>query len=131
MKKGRTQALWGAYLQLGAVICLLVAVIRMIGAFGKEGTTASPATLAESIAIVISGPTLIGSVLSLVGLVLLMVALFNSKYRAPWFFWFMVIYAVLSLLAFPIGTILGVIILVYTIPKKEEFMCDRDRTNHH
>lgn len=124
MKKGRTLALWGAYLQLGAVICLLLAVIRMIGAFGKEGSTASAETLADNISAAIAAPTLIGSVLSLVGLVFLMVTLFKSKYRAPWFFWFMVIYAVLNLFALPIGTILGVIILVYTIPKKEEFMCE-------
>ena len=127
MKKGRSLALWGAWLQLGPVFGLVGTVVGMVGAFNeieKEGT-GSPEALADHISIALT-TTAIGIIPALIGTVLLLVTLFSSKYRAPWFFWFMVIYSVLSLLAFPIGTVIGIIVLVYIIPRKEEFWCDQD-----
>jgi len=126
MKKGRKLALWGAWLQLGPVFGLLGTVVGMIGAFeeiSKEGSTGSPEALSENISLALT-TTAIGIIPALIGMILLLVALFSSKYRALWFFWFMAIYAGLSLLAFPIGTVLGVIILVYIIPRKAEFECE-------
>jgi flagellar motor component MotA len=127
MKKGRSLALWGAWLQLGPVFGLLGTVIGMIRAFSvieSEGA-GSAELLAEHISLART-TTAIGIIPALVGLVLLLVALFSSKYRAPWFFWFMAIFSVLNLLAFPIGTVLGIIVLVHIIPRKEEFSCDPD-----
>jgi hypothetical protein len=127
MKKGRTLALWGAWLQLGPVFGLLGTVIGMIRAFSvieSEGQ-GDLKLLAEHISLAITS-TAIGMIPALVGLVLLLIALFSSKYRAPWFFWFMAIFSVLNFLAFPIGTVLGIIVLVYIIPRKEEFWCDPD-----
>lgn len=128
MKKGRTLALWGAWLQLGLVFGLLGTVVGMIGTFSeisKEGITGSPEALSGNISLALT-TTAIGIIPALIGMVFLLVALFSSKYRAPWFFWFMAIYAVLSLLGFPIGTVLGIVILVYIIPRKEEFKCEPD-----
>jgi len=121
MKKGRKLALWGAWLQLGLVFGLFGTVIGMIRAFSvieSEGP-GDAELLAEYISLALTS-TAIGMIPALIGLVLLLVALFSSKYRAPWFFWFMAIYSVLNPLFFPIG----IIVLVHIIPRKEEFRCD-------
>ena len=128
MKKGRKLALWGAWLQLGPVFGLLGTVVGMIGAFSQisefeQNDQGSAEALASNVSIALN-TTAIGIIAGLVGLVFLLVALFSSKYRAPWFFWFMAIYSVLSLLAFPVGTVIGIIVLVHIIPRKEEFRCD-------
>lgn len=123
--KGRKLALWGAWLQLGLVFGLLGTVIGMIGAFNTieaEGDGSAEA-LANNISIALN-TTAIGIIAGLIGIVLLLVALFSHRYRAPWFFWFMAIYSVLMLLAFPIGTVFGIVVLVHIIPRKEEFRCD-------
>ena len=126
-RNGRKLALWGAWLQLGTVLGVLGTVFGMIGAFAElasEGNTASADAMSNSISTALI-TTAIGIVTALIGLVLLLIALFSSKYRAPWFFWFMAIYAVLSLAGFPIGTALGLIILIYLIPRKEEFQSEQ------
>lgn len=125
MQKGRTLALWGAWLQLGPVFGLIGTVIGMTRSFNEIGTggPGDPEILAEHISLALR-TTAYGMILALIGFVLLLIALFSSKYRAPWFFWFMAIYACLSLLGFPVGTIIGIVILVYIIPRKEEFNCE-------
>jgi len=125
--KGRKLALWGAWLQLGPVFGLLGTVVGMIGAFAElanQGSTESADALAENINVALI-TTAIGIIPALIGLVCLLVALFASEYRAPWFFWFMAIYAALCILVgFPVGTIIGIIILIYIIPRKKEFECE-------
>ena len=128
MKKGRKLALWGAWLQLGPVFGVLGTVIGMIGAFGQmsefdQNNQGSAEALAKNVSLALN-TTAIGIIAGLIGLVLLLVALFSSKYRAPWFFWFMAIYSGLCLLAFPVGTVIGIVVLVHIIPRKEEFWCD-------
>jgi len=66
--------------------------------------------------------TQIGVLVGLVGIVLLCIALFAQKYRANWFFRSLVIYSVLSLIVFPIGTVIGIVFLVYVFTRKEEFI---------
>ncbi len=50
------------------------------------------------------------------------IALFAKEYRAPWFFWFLIVYASLFVLTFSIGTALGIVLLIYLIIKKDEFL---------
>lgn len=119
--QGRALALWGAWLQVGLILGILGMVIEMIRSFRlhRESTVS-----AEELAIEISAGmnlSMVGMLASLVGMILLLVALFYSKYRAPWFFWFMAIYAGLSLLAIPIGTVIGIIVLVHIILRRDEF----------
>lgn len=121
--KGRNLALWGAWLQLGPLLGTTWTVIRMIRAFSILATAGSDSA-AEAISWHISLALIssyLGLIPGLIGLVLLLIALFSSRYRAPWFFWFMGCYAALNLLAFPFGTILGIIILTYIISRKGEF----------
>ena len=115
-------------MQLGPVFGLLGTVVGMIGAFSQisefeQNDQGSAEALASNVSIALN-TTAIGIIAGLVGMVFLLVSLFSSKYRAPWFFWFMAIYSVLSLLAFPVGTVIGIIVLVHIIPRKEEFRCD-------
>ena len=80
----------------------------------------APAMMAEALSQAVLASS-IGSVLGLIGTVLLLVALFGQEYRAKWFYWFMMIYSILSLIAFPVGTVIGIICLVYITKRKEEF----------
>ena len=61
-------------------------------------------------------------VLGLLGPVLLLVSLVGFRYRAVWLFWFLIITSILSLPAFPIGTIMGIVILIYSITHRNEFL---------
>lgn len=121
MNKGRGLAIWGAWLQLGPIIGIIGTVIGMVRAFEltKQGVD-SAEELALEINLVLNF-SMVGMLAGLIGMILLLVALFSSKYRAPWFFWFMAIYAGINLLAFPIGTVIGIIVLVHIIPRKDEF----------
>ena len=64
---------------------------------------------------------LAGALSALVGLILILIALFGLKYRAKWFFWFLIIYEILLMNLYPIGTALGLIMLIYTLARKREF----------
>jgi len=94
--------------------------------FGQNAQESSDALASNmNIAMNLTAIGIIAAFIGLfIGLVSLLVALFSHRYRAPWFFWFLMIYSAFSLLAFPIGTVLGIIILVHIIPRKEEFWCD-------
>ena len=65
---------------------------------------------------------LISILLGLVGLILLMISLIPLRYRAEWYFWFLNIYGVILLSAFPFGTIFGIFFLVYCLTKRREFL---------
>ncbi len=121
-KSGRKFAIAGAWLQLGKVVGLITLVsawtqtMKIISMRGAE----DPAKMAEALSQAVR-PAMIGSLTGLIGAILLFVALFAQKYRAKWFYWFMMIYSILSLIAFPVGTLIGIICLVYMTKRKEEF----------
>lgn len=121
-KSGRKFAIAGACLQLGAVVGAITSVsawtqtMKITSMRGAE----APAMMAEALSQAVLASS-IGSVLGLIGTVLLLVALFGQEYRAKWFYWFMMIYSILSLIAFPVGTVIGIICLVYITKRKEEF----------
>ena len=122
-EKGRTIALWGAWLQLGLVFGIGGTMVGMINAFGRM-TTDQPGDaelLANDISFALV-TTAIGLIPASVGLVLLGIALFGMRYRAPWFFWLLIIYSGLCALAFPVGTIIGVAMIIYLIWIKHEFL---------
>ncbi|QYY35715.1 hypothetical protein [Ruficoccus sp. ZRK36] len=48
-------------------------------------------------------------------------SLFGQKYRAKWFFWFLIVYSTLMLTAIPVGTLLGIGLLIFLIVKRKEF----------
>jgi len=120
--KGKKLAITGAILQLGLVLGIIGSLLGMIFAFqhrGAEGTT-NTELLANDISFALIS-TIIGLCISIVGLIFIFIALFKSKYRAPWFFWFLIIWSILWILNFPFGTILGGAFLIYLIMHKDEF----------
>ena len=120
---GRWLAMTGAVLQLGPGLGLVgCAVAGLFHAFdvGSSGNTLTATELSRDISGAIL-PFLIGSVFGLIGTVLLLIALFATEYRARWFFWFMMGYSIISLFAFPVGTVVGVVCLIALTKRKEEF----------
>ena len=121
-KNGKQLAIWGIVLQFGSLIGLAGTVIGMLRAFEKLAQEKAPQ--AEALASDISRAlyaTAGGTALSLIGAILLLVALFGDKYRASWFKTAMWILAVLWLFCIPIGTILGIIVIVYLSKHNNEF----------
>ena len=122
-ENGRKFALWGAWLQLGAVIGLFWTVVGMVGAFQKisQSEPASAGALANELSISLI-TTVIGMIPAFIGVILMSVALFGKKYRAPWFFWFLIVYGVLGAVNYPEGTVFGCALIIYLIWKKDEFL---------
>lgn len=120
---GRTLALTGAFFQLGPFIGAIGTTIGMMRAFQTLGSNgvSDPQRLSANIGEVLLA-TAIGLGFSLVGLILICIALFASRFRAPWFFWFLVIYGCILLCGFPIGTIFGVVILTFSVTRRHEFL---------
>ena len=118
-ENGRKYALWGAWLQVGAVIGLIWTVIGMISSFQK--VLPSGAALANEISSELP-PVLFALVASFIGAILLAVALFVKKYRAAWFFWFLLIYGILIAMNYWEGTLIGGLLIIYLIYKKDEFL---------
>ena len=122
--KGKQLAIWGVVLQLGCPIGIAFSVVGMVRAFSemsRSGKFYSPETLASNISLGLYA-SFIGGLISLVGAVLLSITLFGVKYRASWFRTAMWIISVLWLLNIPLGTILGIIVMVYLSNHKAEFV---------
>ena len=120
---GRTLALTGAYLQLGLLVGVVGTVIGMMHAFDTLGRSnvSDPRQLAASISTVLVA-TFVGLVFSVVGFVLIGISIFACNYRARWCFWFLVVSGGILLLGFPIGTAIGVAILIYCYGHRDEFL---------
>jgi len=121
MKKenGRKYALWGAWLQVGAIIGLIWTVVGIISSF--QNVSPSGTALANQISNELT-PVLIASVASFIGVIFLAVALFRKKYRAAWFFWFLLIYGILIAMNYWEGTAIGGLLIIYLFYKKDEFL---------
>jgi hypothetical protein len=50
-----------------------------------------------------------------------------DRYRARWFFWVLLTAAVLMLFAFPVGTVLGVLLLIYVSQRRAKFFGEQYR----
>jgi len=120
---GRITALVGAIFQIGWVIGAFGTVIGVQHAFStlSRSGIGDPEALSKSIGKAL--PSLcIGFSLSLIGLILICISLFILKYRSKWFFYFCVIYGLILLPGFPVGTALGLFFLVFCLSRKQEFL---------
>ena len=122
--KGKKLAITGSALLLGGPLFGFIGtIIGMFSAFqtmGSEGSENADAIAADIGFSVIT--TSIGLCIGIIGGVMMLVALFIVKYRAPWFFWYYAIISTLGLFDFPAGAILGSLMLVYLITHREEFL---------
>jgi len=129
MNNGRKTALWGAWLQLGLVLGLGGTIINMVNAFSKFSDSQGEANT-EVLAGKISSaliPSAVGMGVALVGVILMGIALLGMKYRAKWFFGFLIIYGVMWTLYMPTGTIAGGALLAFLFWKKDEFVGNRNQ----
>ena len=121
--KGKYLAIFGLVLQFGYLIGMVGTVVGMLRAFSRlasTGATYSQEAIALDIALALY-TTAIGMGVSIVGIILLCIALFGTKYRAPWFKTAMWILSILWLLNIPIGMIIGIIVMIYLSNHKNEF----------
>lgn len=129
MKKetGKKLTILGLVLQAGFLagfFLTLVGVMKAVSQTGnKEDVQLSELAPAISMAL---HPLSAGILASTLGSVFLLMALFGSKYRTPWFREVMWIFAFLWLIFFPIGTVVGIITMVFLKKHKNDFT-DRDR----
>ena len=65
--------------------------------------------------------TVLGLVVALPGAVLLVISILFFKHRRPWVFQVSIAAAVLTLLLFPIGTIVAIIILVKLLKNRDSY----------
>jgi hypothetical protein len=119
---GKNLAITGAFMQAGLPIGVIWTVMGMTNAFGSLGPSGvgNPAQLSHIIGGVLIA-SVMGAVISLIGAVLIFVSLLRYSYRAEWFFWFLVIYGGVSLLVPPVGTVIGIIFLVYALTNRTRF----------
>jgi hypothetical protein len=122
VKTGKRLAIAGLVLQLGPIIGFAATIIGMVRAFNKlaSGGLGRPEALAEDIGLAIIG-TAIGLSVGIVGLVLIFVALIKFKYRERWFYWVMMGMSMWWLVGFPVGTVLGILTVVYLVSNRREF----------
>ena len=133
-QKGKILAIIGTALQLAPfiwVIAYLMTLFRLLNLANNPQPVdlnhpleAFNATMSKMNSILGDGAVLliIGLLVGIVGLVLLIIALTISRYRAEWFFWFSVIYGLILCAGFPIGTAFGIFFLVYCLTKRREFL---------
>ncbi len=132
--KGKILAIIGTALQLAPfiwVIAYLVTLFRLLNLANNPQPVdlnhpfeAFNATMSKMNSILGDGAVLllIGLLVGIVGLILLIIALTVSRYRAEWFFWFLLIYGLILCAGFPIGTAFGIFFLVYCLTKRREFL---------
>jgi hypothetical protein len=120
--KGKQLAIWGLILQLGFVVGVGGTVIGVMHAFSRMAAdgTAQLSDVAPGISTALHS-TVAGMLISMVGSVLLLIALLGAKFRAPWFYRTMWVFGILWLINVPIGTVVGIIVIVHLVKHKEEF----------
>ena len=61
-------------------------------------------------------------VIALVGLLLILLAVFKRRYRGEWLFWFMIFYGTYGMIHKESGALLAILLLVIAVTKRKEFM---------
>jgi biopolymer transport protein ExbB len=121
---GKKLAITGSILLLGGPLFGLIGtIIGMLSAFqtmGSEGM-GKPEALANDIWFALITRA-IGLCVGVIGLIIMLIALFGKKYRDPWFFWFLTIYSIFWIINFPVGTVLGIGLLIFLLTHKKEFI---------
>lgn len=122
-KLGKALAIAGAFLQCGPLLGIAGTVLGMVGAFHNLGDTgiSDPKLLSASVSVTLTA-TVIGMAAGALGMILLAVAIFACRYRARWLFWFLVNYSILLLAGFPIGTVIGIAVIISCVARKDQFL---------
>ena len=123
--RGHWLAVIGAWMQVAPVLGMIATAIGIMRAFAALSSAPSgigdPSQLSAAIGEVLIA-TFAGMLIAPVGAIMLLVAVFSMRYRSPWLFWLLIVLGALYLLAFPLGTIIGVVFLVVALTKRQEFL---------
>ena len=121
--RGKRQAVIGAWLQAAGIIWPVAMFIQdhYLRDYVIGPRRWLDGQLGVSVMLLCAAAVIFGLLATLVGLVVSMRAMLVSRFRSPWFFWFHLIYALILLTGFPVGTIIGLVILCYILPHKAEF----------
>jgi hypothetical protein len=117
---GKQLAITGLVLQLCALGTLIFTMVGILREFDRMSAASDASGLASGISANLT-PMAAGSVVGLIGIILISIALLTLRYRAPWFRTMLWVLSIIWLPAFPVGTILGVIVIIYLIKHKDEF----------
>lgn len=119
--RGAFIAKLGVWLQLAQLIGFGGTVIGMMKAFEGLGAAgrSDPAKLSRAIGEVLWS-SFAGIAISLVGIILVIIAITARRYRAVWMFWFLCIYG--GLMTFSYFVPFGLFFFIYALVKKDEFL---------
>lgn len=111
----------GAWLQLAQVIGFVGTMGGMMKAFREIGTPGpgDPSRTSGAIGEVLRS-AFAGISVSLVGILLILIAVTVCRYRTVWMFWFLCVYG--GLMIFSYFFPFGLFFLIYALVKKEEFL---------
>ena len=122
--RGHWFAIIGALMQIAPVLGMIATVAWMVRSFAALNTspsgTSDPSQLGALIGEALIA-TFVGMLISLVGAILLLLAVFPMRYRSPWLYWLLILLGSLYLLAAPLGTIIGIVFLLVASTKRQEF----------
>lgn len=122
-------AVTGAWMQVSQVVGIGIMAVQMNRAV-KDMRFENPddtAAVVESISKVTqrlgqaSEGAMIWGLLAMLGMAMFLIAVIKLRYRRLWAFWFAVIYGILMLPSFWVGTVVGLISLSYALFCKREF----------
>ena len=112
---GKTIAKLGAWFQIGTLLALIYTVIDL-----STIAYSYPRKMEELIDMLTFLPY-VGYAIGFVGIILLQIALHGKEYREIWFFNFLILFSVVTIPLFPIGTLVGGSTLVTLFTKRNEF----------
>jgi hypothetical protein len=120
--KGRILAVAGVALHLVFFLFLATSLAGLVQSLAGAG--GSPEVQSQQMAAGIAssaGAIVAGVAAALLGMVLLLLALFSARYRAKWFLVAMWILSAWWLFSFPIGTAAGIAVMIQLVRRQDEF----------
>ncbi len=120
---GKVLAIAGTLLHGLCAVTLLWSVIEVVRAL-TAGHAQRPDTLSAALGSA-AAPFAFGYILGgVAGWFLLLIAMVGCRYRAPWFYRALHVVAIPWLLVFPVGTIVGALVLIYLRQHRAEFAAE-------
>ncbi|WP_196139947.1 MotA/TolQ/ExbB proton channel family protein [Aliikangiella sp. G2MR2-5] len=120
---GKILSLIGCILQSALVFGIIIFIVDMVIAFQETTLYGSgdPKVMAGMVSSALISVVL-GCVVAFPGLLMNITALLISSYSATWLFRFLITSSIFWILVFPIGTLLGVVLLVVALKKRKIYI---------
>jgi hypothetical protein len=120
--RGKSLATWGVALHAGLLIGLVSAIYVLTHtlSMSNAGTETVTDEMANNLATAMY-LSIAGFLLALAGLILVLIALLSMRYRAAWFYKSVYVCAIIWLLRIPLGTVLGIILILFLRRHRGEF----------